>query len=262
MICVNVSNFCMHQEQVIRIKYFSVPRNYDPGLHPFEAEREYVRALNATKLERVFAKPFVGNLDGHRDGVSCLSKHPSKLSTLLSGAFDGEIRIWDIPQKKCIRNFTAHEGIIRGLTFTCDGEHFITTGDDKTIKTWKEIHPQWGEEEEPVNTIISKTVLTGITHHYTDPLYATCGEICQLWDESRSEPIKTFQWGVDSLHAVSFNLIETNLLSACASDRSVILYDTREIGPVRKVVMTLRANKLCWNPMEAFVFTCASEDYK
>lgn len=105
-----------------------MPRNYDPGLHPFEAEREYVRALNATKLDRVFAKPFVGNLDGHRDGVSCLSKHPSKLSRILSGAFDGEVRIWDIPHKECIRNFTAHEGIVRGVTFTCDGEHFITTG--------------------------------------------------------------------------------------------------------------------------------------
>lgn len=201
-------------------------------------------------------------MDGHRDGVSCITKHPSKLSAIISGAFDGEVRIWDIPQKKCVRNFTAHEGIVRGITFSTDEEYIITTGDDKTIKTWKEIQPQWGEDEEPVNTIISKTVLTGITHHRKDSIFATCGEICQMWDESRSEPVKTFQWGVDSLHAVSFNLIETNLLAACASDRSIILYDTREIGPVRKVVMTLKANKLCWNPMEAFIFTCANEDYK
>jgi len=69
----------------------SVPRNYDPSLHPFEASREYVRALNATKLERVFAKPFLGSLDGHKDGINCLTKHPSKLSLLASGAFDGEV---------------------------------------------------------------------------------------------------------------------------------------------------------------------------
>ena len=37
-----------------------VPRNYAPQLHPFQPQREYVRALNATKLERVFAKPFIG----------------------------------------------------------------------------------------------------------------------------------------------------------------------------------------------------------
>lgn len=31
--------------------------------------REYVRAMNATKLERVFAKPFVANLAGHTGGI-------------------------------------------------------------------------------------------------------------------------------------------------------------------------------------------------
>lgn len=66
-------------------------RNFDPSLHPFEAPREYTRALNATKLERVFAKPFVGALDGHTDGVNCIARHPRSLSVLLSGSCDGEV---------------------------------------------------------------------------------------------------------------------------------------------------------------------------
>ncbi len=36
-----------------------VHRNYDPNLHQFERAHEYTRALNAVKLDRVFAKPFV-----------------------------------------------------------------------------------------------------------------------------------------------------------------------------------------------------------
>jgi WD repeat and SOF domain-containing protein 1 len=52
------------------------------------------------------------------------------------------------------------------------------------------------------------------------------------------------------------------VVATCASDRSVILYDTRDTGPVRKVIMRMRCNRLCWNPMEAFIFTCANEDYK
>ena len=51
---------------------------------------------------------------------------------------------------------------------------------------------------------------------------------------------RTFQWGVDSVHYVRFNPVETNLLAAAASDNSVMLYDTRDVGSVRKVVMTLR----------------------
>lgn len=73
--------------------FFPVPRNYDPALHPFEIPREYTRALNATKLDRIFAKPFLASLDGHRDGVNCMAKHPESLSTVLSGACDGEVNI-------------------------------------------------------------------------------------------------------------------------------------------------------------------------
>ncbi|KAK4881560.1 hypothetical protein RN001_004879 [Aquatica leii] len=237
------------------------PRNYDPNLHPFEAAREYVRALNAVKLERVFAKPFVGNLDGHRDGVSCLGKHPTKLSILLSGAYDGEVRVWDIPQQICLRHFVAHDGIVRGISYNPNSTNFFTIGDDKTIKTWYADIPNNASEEEPLNTILSKTVITGISHHQTKPIFATCGEICQIWEETRSEPIHTYQWGVDSLHDISFNPVQQNLLSTCASDRSIILYDIRNTGPVRKVILKLRTNRLAWNPMEPFIFTCANEDY-
>lgn len=68
-----------------------MPRNYDKNLHPFSDPREYVRASNAAKLERVFAKPFFGSLDGHRDVISCVMKHPTKVSRIYSGACDGEV---------------------------------------------------------------------------------------------------------------------------------------------------------------------------
>ncbi|KRT82715.1 translation initiation factor eIF2A, partial [Oryctes borbonicus] len=199
--------------------------------------------------------------DGHRDAICCITKHPLQLSILLSASYDGELRVWDLAQRKCLREFVAHEGVIRGVTYIPDGTQFITLGDDKTINTWNAQMPQFEEEEEPVDTIISKTVLGGISHSYKGTTFATCGEICQLWERTRNEPIRTYQWGVDSLHDVRFNPVECNILAACASDRSVILYDTRDSGPIRKVVMKMRTNRLCWNPMEAFVFTTANEDY-
>lgn len=110
--------------------------------------------------------------------------------------------------------------------------------------------------------VLSKSVLYGLTHHRKEPIFATCGEVCQIWNETRNEPIRTFQWGVDSLYDIAFNQVETSLLASCASDRSVILYDMRESTPLRKMVMQLKINKLCFNPMEAYIFTCAGEDYK
>uniref|UniRef100_A0A8C7ZZS5 DDB1- and CUL4-associated factor 13 n=1 Tax=Oryzias sinensis TaxID=183150 RepID=A0A8C7ZZS5_9TELE len=208
-----------------------VPRNYDPTLHPFEVAREYTRALNATKLERVFAKPFLASLDGHRDGVNCLAKHTTSLSTLLSGSCDGEVKVWNLSKRECVRTLQAHEGFVRGMVVRFCGTSFFTT------------------------------VFTGLDHHQKEGVFATCGQQVDIWDEQRSSPIRSFTWGVDSFSSVSFNPVETELLGSCASDRSIVLYDMRESAPLKKVIMTMRSNTLCWNPMEAYYFTCANEDY-
>lgn len=228
---------------------------------------EYVRALNATKLDRVFAKPFIGDLAGHREGVNCFAKDPTSLSSLTSGAYDGEIREWDLITRKCRRSFVAHEGYVRGICYLPNRPHddkqYLTCGDDKIIKLWKS-SPQGildAEVEEPITTLLSRTTLTDISHHQKENTFATSGEVCSIWEHSRNEPIKTFKWGVDTMHAVEFNPIETSLLATCASDRSIIFYDMREAKPLRKIVMTLRANRLRWNPMAAFNFTVANEDY-
>ena len=146
----------------------SVPRNYDPTLHPFEVPREYIRALNATKLERVFAKPFLASLDGHRDGVNCLAKNPKSLATVLSGACDGDRLKFGSSlnenvfiQYKHIKVFLYEEYV---LTFV--GLRFFTVHDDKTAKQWKMDGRSYGEEEEPLPTILGKTAYTGIDHHW------------------------------------------------------------------------------------------------
>ena len=80
-----------------------VHRNLDPALHPMHRAKEYKRALNATKLDKVFAKPFIGAMEGHSDGVTCLAKSPVRLSAVVSGAADGEIRLWDVPSRRTLR---------------------------------------------------------------------------------------------------------------------------------------------------------------
>lgn len=246
-----------------KLENHRIHRNFDPSLHPFEEQREYIRALNATKLERVFAKPLIGDLVGHQDSISCLAKHPTQTSFLVSGSYNGEICVWNLPKRSCKRTILAHNGCTRAIAVTNDGMRFLSVGDDKAIKIWKHFSCENQEEDEtPVNTVLSKSVLSSISYHRKDTIYATCGEVCQLWEETRNEPIKTFEWGSDNIQHVQFNLVENNLLAACTSSRSVILYDRREGKPLRKILMSMRSNSLSWNPMEAFTFTVANEDYQ
>jgi DDB1- and CUL4-associated factor 13 len=97
---------------------------------------QYTRALNAVKLDRLFAKPFIGALDGHSDGVSALATSSKSLVAFISGASDGEIRVWDLPRRKCVWNAYGHKGSVRGLAVAASGSVFYSCSEDKMVKQW------------------------------------------------------------------------------------------------------------------------------
>ena len=162
-------------------------------------------------MQRVFAKPFLGSLDGHRDGVHCMRKHPKQLSTLLTGACDGELRIWNLPTRECTHIIPAHDGFVRAMCFHPDGQYMFTCGDDKTIKQWS-LASEESANDEPMNTIVGKDVFISMDHSLSENSFATCGHAVNIWDESRSEPIRTYNWGVDSITSIRYNPVENGLL--------------------------------------------------
>ncbi|CAM8948457.1 unnamed protein product [Rhodiola kirilowii] len=105
-------------------------RNFDPTHRTQEKAVEYVRALNAAKLDKIYARPFVGSMDGHRDAVSCMAKNPNYLKGIFSGPFDGDIRLWDIATRKTVCQFTGHQKAVRGLTVSTDGRVLVSCGID------------------------------------------------------------------------------------------------------------------------------------
>ena len=109
-------------------------RNLDPALHPFARAREYVRALNATKLERVFAAPCVAQLGrGHVDGVYAFAKDPNSLERFASGSGDGVVKVWDLTNHNEMWRTQAHEGIVKGMAWTRDRK-LLSCSNDKAIK--------------------------------------------------------------------------------------------------------------------------------
>lgn len=232
---------------------FRVHKNPDPLLHPFQQAREYARALNATKLERAFAKPFVASLDGHRDGVYSMAKDPHDLSRLASGSADGIAMLWNLATRKSVWSVKAHEGFVRGTLLV--GESVLTCGDDKVVRLWRP------DSQKPHSVFQGASPFTGVDGHRQGQLFATSGDAVNVWDACRAEPVHTFAWGADTVSAVRFNQAETSLLASCATDRSVVLHDLRTQSSLAKVVMQMRGNAVCWSPTEAVYFSVGSEDH-
>ncbi|KAG0030322.1 rRNA-processing protein sof1 [Podila clonocystis] len=235
-----------------------IQRNLDPTLHPFEKAREYTRALNATKVERMFAKPFVGALSGHVDGVYCMAKHPKKLDWLVSGGGDGDLRLWSLSEQKSIWNTVGHKAMVTGVSSFLEGNRFLSCSNDRTVKIWD---PTDSSTSLPTATYTGKNAFSGISHHRSDNMFATSGSAIDIWDHDRAEPVQTLNWGVDTINTVKFNQTETSIIASTGSDRTIILYDLRTSQPITKLILAMRTNAIAWNPMEAFNFMAANEDH-
>jgi WD40 repeat protein len=142
--------------------------------HPFSRAREFQRAHNATKLQKLFAKPLLAALQGHSDGISVLSKCPRMLSRMISGAYDGEIRVWDLSQRSTLISLYDHKDAIKGVSFSPDGLRFLSSAADKSIHLYDFKSMFEGDQQhllgdfrlgknkralEPLNKYLSKSIL-------------------------------------------------------------------------------------------------------
>ncbi|KAF5207169.1 Ddb1- and cul4-associated factor [Thalictrum thalictroides] len=206
-------------------------------------------------------------MDGHMDSISCMTKNPNHLKDIFSGAMDGEIRHWDLASRKTVRQFHGHQGAVKGLTTSTDGQILVSCGTDCTVRLWSvpvaggmELDDSIDHSSEPLAVYVGKNAFWAVDHQWDGEHFATAGAQVDIWDHNRSEPINSFEWGKDTVMSVRFNPGEPNLLATSSSDRSITLYDLRLSTPVRKLIMKTKTNSICWNPMEPMNFTAANED--
>jgi len=236
-------------------------RNPDPSLHPLERSREYQRALVAVKMEKMFAKPFVKALDGHLDSVKCMAVPRIQGAPLISGACDGELRVWNLQHLTCGTVVQrAHTGFVRSVTVNTAGDRIVSCGDDKSAKIWKLDTETWSMELDPLSTYHGTSISNCIDHHWKKPMFVTTGDTVDVWDYNRSAPLSSFEWGCERVIASRFNPAEPCLIASTAVDRSIGLYDLRGNTPIRKVMLKMRSNAVAWNPMQPLNFTVANED--
>lgn len=239
------------------------PRNLDPSQHLFERAREYTRALNAVKLERMFAAPFVAQLGkGHIDGVYCMAGDPGSLQRFASASGDGVVKIWDLTSREEVWQTRAHENIVKGICWTPERK-LLSCAADRTVKVWDPY--QSDNKAAPLATYLGQAAFTSVSHHRSLPAFAASSSSISIYDLSRpsSAPTQTLQWptSTDTINAVAFNQSETSILASVALDRAVVLYDLRTSSPLSKVILNLSSNAISWNPMEPFNFAVGNEDH-
>lgn len=245
-------------------------RNLDPQYHPMQRAREYQRAVTGAKLERMFAKPLLGNLgNGHMDGITATATSSRALVPFVSGAADGQVKLWDLTTRTQVAELNGHTKMITGLAFSLEGQHFYSSSDDGMVRCWSlasTVDKDSGESTHgPVGTWRTNGNFKSLDHHWFEDRFATAADdsVC-VWSSERSSPIHKYTdlWGSDdTVHVVKYNPAERDLLGICSMDRGIGLFDSRVGSALKKNVLQMRSNCFEWNPMEPMNFAVGSEDY-
>lgn len=237
------------------------PRNLNPSVHPFERAREYSRALNATKMERMFAQPFIAQMGhGHVEGVYTMAKDPNSLNHFASGSGDGVCKVWDLTSREEIWQGRAHQNIVKGMCWTKD-QGLLTCATDRSIKLFNPYNTP--SNSAPTATWLGTNAFTSLSHHRSQNSFAASSSVVSIYDlEKYNAPPETLKFGTGeaTITAVKFNQVETSILGSVATDRSVVLYDLRTAMPLAKTILSFASNCLEWNPQEAMNFAVGSED--
>jgi WD repeat and SOF domain-containing protein 1 len=171
-------------------------------MHPFARARERTRALNAAKMDRMFAKPFIASLEGHVDAVEVMAKQPGSLTTVASGSWDGGVIVHHLGRRtQLLHAPQAHKGKVSGVCFSREGRLF-SCGVDRNIKLWS-LESSHTENPQPVTVFNGKSAFkyvllriarallineppsSSIDHHNSDPLFASASNLVQIWDETK-----------------------------------------------------------------------------
>eukprot|EP00835_Amoeboradix_gromovi_P003605 NODE_246_length_12992_cov_0.264407.p2 type:complete len:463 gc:universal NODE_246_length_12992_cov_0.264407:2562-1174(-) len=230
-------------------------RSLSSHVHPFQKEREFKRALNCAKTERLLAKPFVKAM-ALNDRILSIDTHKRDLGVCVANSLD-EIVIWDTQFNSVLHKIkNPHDGICKNIScvpFDMQSTHFVSCGSDQFAKLWT-------TSNDPVQVYKGDSGFNSVDCNISKRQFASASDVLNIWDFERDTPVEQILWGSDTLQSVKYNPCEPHLIAAAGKSRSVIIYDVRSRVPVHKVVLEMSVNNLSWNPMEAMNFAVANED--
>jgi WD repeat and SOF domain-containing protein 1 len=199
----------------------------------------------------MFAKPFIGSLQGHSESIYSLCRRHRDLRHVVSGSADGELRIWDISSRQCVEVIKAHSQIVSDVSCTPTSDLILSDGTDCHV---------CGFSSSNNFSYLSDGALKAVDQCWSDETFVTAGTYVDLWTPQRNSPIQRFDFELTEYSDSVFNQGEPNLIVACSNSREVIIADTRTRSVARSITLAMRTNAVDWNPQIPFYFITANDD--
>lgn len=197
----------------------------------------YPRAHHGIISSVCFSPIDFPNYGNAASGSSADTSSRSGGRRLLSCSTDRTVKLWDADPARATMgpDFDSEDDDgeeQRGIT----GGGVLGGNDPWKVKV---------DNSEPLSVWHHKLAVNSLSHHASQPIFASASSSVQTWDITRSGntsssssgALREMTWGAESINVVKFNPSERQVLASAGSDRGVVLYDLRSGKPLTKMVM-------------------------
>lgn len=142
--------------------------------------------------------PLVQTLEGHTDWIDAVAVTPDG-RRVVSGARDGQLKIWDLHSGQATATLEAHDGQITAIAVTSDGERVVSAGYyDATVKVWDL------ESGERLGTLKTEDVQDlAVTPDGTRLVSASDDGTLTVWDLTRKRRLARIEAHDKPIHALA-----------------------------------------------------------
>jgi WD40 repeat protein len=141
---------------------------------------------------------------GHSRQVSSVAFSPDG-KTVLTGSYDGDVRLWDAQSGQLIRFFNAYTKVVYDVAFSLDGKNILTASGDSMARLWNALAP--ANEAAKIRTLIGHTDRVTTVAFSPDGSLLLTGSFdrtVRLWDATTGVVKHVFKPDTDAVLNVSF----------------------------------------------------------
>jgi WD40 repeat protein len=161
-------------------------------------------------------------LTGHTDSIKSLAITPDSL-TLVSGSWDGTIRLWSLPDGNHIKTLTGHTHSVMSLAITPDSLTLVSGSWDGTIRLWSLPDGNHIKTLTGLGDVISCLAISPDGHTLAIPSLGIIGSI-NLWSLPDGNHLKTLEGHNDVLHSLAISPDGRTLVSSSV-DKTICLWN-------------------------------------